>query len=126
MMVFLKSIIFFILIVINSSCGATKNTSFSQSENRTPCDTAKQILKIEFGSQEFEWLDKNEIDCNRIQQFLELWGNSNDSVEYIKGFLKLKLSDDEYKLERFIELYCLLKQNPNALIDGTLPLEKQK
>lgn len=55
-----------------------------------------------------------------------MFGYTEESKAYIREFVKMKLEDDEYKLERFIELYCLLNQNPNALIDGTLDKPKKE
>lgn len=121
---FIKSIIILPVIIICTNCGTTNKISEHNKIEQTACDTAKQILNFNSDSPEVKWLDKNQNDCSRIQQFLKLWGYSNDSKEYIKVFIQIKLSDDEFKLERFIELYCLLQQNPNALIDGSLPMEK--
>lgn len=50
---------------------------------------------------------------------------SDDSIEYMQTFVKMKLKNENYKLERFIELYCLLQKNPAALIDGTLDKKKE-
>jgi hypothetical protein len=42
----------------------------------------------------------------------------------MQTFVKVKLQNNNCKLERFIELYCLLQKNPGALIDGTLDTKK--
>lgn len=102
------------------SCKTTGKLSNKKADNLTACDSTKLELKYAGASIEENWLSNNEEDCSRMNEFFKMFGYSEDSKAYMKKFIKMKMDDDEYKLGRFIELYCLLNQNPNALIDGSL------
>lgn len=106
------------------SCSSTKHTA--QTVKPSSCDTTITNLNFPANSVELNWLSENVDQCNRINEFLRMFGYTEESKAYIREFVKMKLEDDEYKLERFIELYCLLNQNPNALIDGTLDKPKKE
>ncbi|MCH4824619.1 hypothetical protein ML462_15705 [Gramella lutea] len=89
------------------------------------CENTKSKLEFPLESAELKWLQTNSEKCSRINEFLGTFEYSDDSIEYMQTFVKMKLKNENYKLERFIELYCLLQKNPAALIDGTLDKKKE-
>ena len=88
------------------------------------CNMTLTKLAFSHKEEESEWLLANKEQCFRINEFLQMFEYSDDSIEYMQTFVKVKLQNNNYKLERFIELYCLLQKNPAALIDGTLDRKK--
>ena len=123
--IFLLVLLPLLYVIILQSC-ATPNKTVQLQKRITPCDTTLHKLNFVSNSQEENWVLSHIEECNRINEFFKMFGYSDDSIEYMRQFVKMKLEDDEFKLERFIELYCLLYQNPNALIDGTLDKKKEK
>lgn len=107
-----------------ASCKSQKGIINIVKTEPTSCDTTKTELNFDPNSTEYGWLNSNEDKCIRINEFLKMFDYSEDCREYMKLFVQAKINDDEYKLERFIELYCLINQNPDALIDGSLNNDK--
>ena len=107
------------------SCKSNKEVVNVVKSAPTSCDTTKMELKFVLNSNEYTWLNTNEDKCIRINEFFRMFGYTSDCIEYMKSFVQIKVTDEEFKLERFIELYCLLNQNPNALIDGSLNRDKK-
>jgi len=107
------------------SCKLHKEVVNVVKSEPTSCDTTKMELKFDFNSDEYTWLNTNEDKCIRINEFFRMFGYTSDCIEYMKSFVQTKVADKDYKLERFIEMYCLLNQNPDALIDGSLNRDKK-
>jgi len=111
--------------VFFTSCKSKKGLINTYKIEITSCDTTKLELAFDLNTDETNWLNVNQDKCNRINEFFKMFGYTKESIEYMKSFVQLKVTDDEYKLERYIELYCLLERNPNALIDGNLEIKSK-
>ncbi len=110
------SIVLFISSFIFYAC----SPKVSKTKKLSSCDQLIDSLQIENSSTKAKWLINNKDHCSRITKFLSDFNYSLDSKNYMLRFLRMKMEDEEYKLDRFIELYCLLHNDPDALIKKPL------
>lgn len=121
-----RNLFFYLIFLISINLIGCKAQRIEKTtELITNCDKVKSKLEFPAESIELKWLRANNEKCSRINEFLKMFDYSDDSIEYMQTFVKMKLKNENYKLERFIELYCLLQKNPAALIDGTLDKKKE-
>src|SRR5690554_467370 len=88
------------LILISSflSCKTHLGLGGKNVEQVTACDTTKLELGFEASTEEVIWLSENEDKCVRINEFFHMFDYSEDSIEYMRGFVKHKLKNEEFKL----------------------------
>lgn len=96
-------------------CSCSRSTSLVKMKSNN-CLYLIDKLDLEDDSTKSQWLISHSEYCSKINDFLNEFNYSQDSKMYMLRFLKMKMEDDDYRLERFVELYCLLHNNPDALL----------
>jgi len=95
----------------NTTLAAKTDTCCDQILNKYKGEESRTIIKT--------WLEANGKCC-----YLSCWmaGNNFDvnSREYLFIAIKMINSDKEYKIERFVELYELMKENPDELMEDAM------
>ncbi len=116
-MIFRKTsfqIFFLFSLLVVFSCKSSKSIN-----NIDHCYQLIQKLQLNDNQWIKSWLNTNSIECSKILKFL----NDENSSEEVKGYciemIKIKMSDEEFKIERLIEFYYLLKSS-----DDPFNLEK--
>jgi len=125
-----RNILFcFLLFLFSINIIGCKSTNINKTKPKSDlankCDMTLTKLAFSPESVEILWLQANQEQGSRINEFLIIYEYSDESIEYMQTFVRAKLQNNNYKLERFIELYALLQKNPSALIDGTLDKKKE-